>query len=90
MTTPIAARLDPRGLALLLVTVIGWGFNWPSMKLLLGVLPPFSMRVVCALLGISLLFAIAAVKGERLAVPRRVRARGWRVRRPSTGVTTLT
>ncbi|MFC3029014.1 MULTISPECIES: DMT family transporter [Roseomonadaceae] len=70
MTTPLAQRLDPRGLALLLVTVIGWGFNWPSMKLLLGVLPPFSMRVVCAVLGISLLFAIAAVKGERLAVPR--------------------
>ncbi|MGX9965856.1 DMT family transporter [Roseomonas sp. F4] len=70
MTIPLAQRLDPRGLLLLLVTVIGWGFNWPSMKLLLGVLPPFSMRVVCAVLGISLLFAIAAWRGEKLAVPR--------------------
>ncbi|MGK7863255.1 DMT family transporter [Falsiroseomonas sp. E2-1-a4] len=67
--TPRAA-LDPRGLALLLVTVVGWGLNWPAMKLLLLELPPFSMRLACAAIGITLLFAIARWKGEALAVPR--------------------
>lgn len=70
MTQAAAPRLDPRGLALLLVTVAGWGLNWPAMKFLLEVLPPFSMRVICAAIGISLLFAIARAKREALAVPR--------------------
>ncbi len=61
---------DPRGLALLLVTVMGWGFNWPAMKLLLAELPPFSMRVVCALVGIALLGGIALARRENLGIPR--------------------
>jgi drug/metabolite transporter (DMT)-like permease len=67
---PETARLDPRGLLLLLVTVSGWGLNWPAMKLLLAELPAFSMRVACALLGIALLFGIALARREALAVPR--------------------
>lgn len=65
-----AARPDPVGLLLLLATVTGWGFNWPAMKLLLVEVPPFSMRVICALVGIGLLAAIARWRGESLAVPR--------------------
>jgi drug/metabolite transporter (DMT)-like permease len=64
------ARPDPVGLLLLLATVTGWGFNWPAMKLLLVEVPPFSMRVVCAVVGIALLAAIAKAWGESLAVPR--------------------
>ena len=60
---------DPRGLAMLLATVMGWGFNWPAMKLLLAEVPPFTMRVVCAAIGIALLAAIALWRGERLGVP---------------------
>jgi drug/metabolite transporter (DMT)-like permease len=62
-------RPDPTGLLLLLVTVCGWGLNWPAMKVLLEEVPPFSMRVVCATIGVSLLFAIAARRGEVLSVP---------------------
>jgi drug/metabolite transporter (DMT)-like permease len=70
LSAPATARLDPRGLLLLLVTVFGWGVNWPAMKVLLAELPAFSMRVTCATLGVSLLFGIALARGEALAVPR--------------------
>ncbi|NKC29676.1 DMT family transporter [Roseomonas sp. BU-1] len=66
---PAAARPDPRGLLLLLVTVIGWGFNWPAMKLLLVELPPFSMRIACVVIGVALLLGIALARRERLGVP---------------------
>lgn len=39
------------------------------MKLLLEEVPPFSMRVACAVVGVSLLAAIAARRGESLGVP---------------------
>lgn len=64
------ARLDPTGLLLLLVTVIGWGLNWPATKLLLEEVPPFSIRVICAALGVALLGAIALRQREALSVPR--------------------
>jgi drug/metabolite transporter (DMT)-like permease len=67
-----ATRPDAAGLLLLLVTVVGWGFNWPAMKLLLVEVPPFSMRVACATVGVALLAAIAARGGESLGVPRAV------------------
>lgn len=70
MSTPARARLDPRGLLLLLVTVFGWGLNWPAMKLLLDEIPVLSMRAACATLGIALLFGIALARRESLAVPR--------------------
>ena len=60
---PVRQKLDPRGLALLLLTVVGWGLNWPAMKLLLADIPPFSMRAACACIGIVLLFGIARAKG---------------------------
>jgi drug/metabolite transporter (DMT)-like permease len=52
------------------VTVTGWGLNWPAMKLLLEEVPPFSMRVICAAVGVALLGAIALRQGEALSVPR--------------------
>ncbi|MGK7868538.1 DMT family transporter [Falsiroseomonas sp. E2-1-a20] len=64
------ARLDPRGLLLLLVTVFGWGLNWPAMKLLLAEIPVLSMRTACGALGIALLFGIALARRESLVVPR--------------------
>ena len=67
-----ATRPDAAGLLLLLVTVVGWGFNWQAMKLLLVEVPPFSMRVACATVGVALLAAIAARGGESLGVPRAV------------------
>jgi drug/metabolite transporter (DMT)-like permease len=69
---PIEARtprLDPTGLLLLLVTVVGWGLNWPAMKLLLEEVPPFTIRAISAAIGVALLAAIAAQRGEALGVP---------------------
>lgn len=66
------ARPDAVGLLLLLTTVVGWGMNWPAMKLLLEEVPPFSTRVLSAAVGVSLLAFIAARRGESLAVPRGV------------------
>jgi drug/metabolite transporter (DMT)-like permease len=60
------------GVLLLLATVAGWGLNWPAMKLLLAEIPPFSMRVACAAIGVSLLLAIAVARREALAVPARI------------------
>jgi len=64
------ARLDPLGLALLLLTVTGWGLNWPAMKVLLDELPPFSIRILSGSLGALVLLGVALWRGEALAVPR--------------------
>jgi len=40
------------------------------MKLLLAEVPPFSMRVACAAIGVSLLVAIALRRREAMGVPR--------------------
>ncbi len=71
------ARPDPTGLVLLLGSVLGWGMNWPAMKLLLAEVPVFSMRVVCGTIGVALLAAIALRRGEVLSVPRLQFPRLW-------------
>lgn len=75
MSAPVATRLDPAGLILLLGSVLGWGLNWPAMKVLLAEMPVFSMRSLCAAIGIGVLVLIAHRLGESLAVPRRVAPR---------------
>lgn len=57
------------GLLCLLVTAVGWGLNWPAIKVLLHEWPPLFARGtagVAAALGLALL---AAMRGQRLAVP---------------------
>src|SRR4051794_8252490 len=59
------------GLLCLLVTAVGWGLNWPVMKLLLREWPPLAARGtagIAAALGLALL---AVLRGERLAIPPR-------------------
>lgn len=63
------------GLLFLLVASIGWGLNWPALKMLLQEWPPLSARGasgVAAALGLALL---ARARGERLSVPRGMRGR---------------
>lgn len=68
---PAPSSQDRRiGLLCLLVTAVGWGLNWPVMKVLLREWPPLSARGwagVTAALGFALL---AGTRGEPLAVPR--------------------
>ena len=54
-----APRPDAAGLALLLATTIGWGLNWPAMKLLLAELPVLSTRAAGGGLGFAVLLAVA-------------------------------
>jgi drug/metabolite transporter (DMT)-like permease len=71
-----AAPGNPRvrlvGLACVVFTALGWGFNWPATKFLLTTCPPLSARGVSGLVAGAILFAVAASLGETLAVPRRL------------------
>jgi drug/metabolite transporter (DMT)-like permease len=54
----------------LVALTLGWGFNWPMIKLALTEMPLLSFRSVCLLGGATGLFAIAASAGLRLRPPR--------------------
>ena len=64
------ARADAAGLTLLLATTIGWGLNWPAMKLLLEELPVLTTRAAGGGLGFVILLAVALLLRESMAVPR--------------------
>ena len=64
------ARLAPAGLAFLAITSIGWGFNWPIVKFLLGFLPPMTLRGTTGVIGATLLAVLALLWGQTLHVPR--------------------
>jgi drug/metabolite transporter (DMT)-like permease len=65
-----AGRVRALGLVLLLATAVGWGFNWPVLKFLLGEWPPLFARGLAGVTAGVAIAAIAAARGERLAVPR--------------------
>lgn len=67
--------MTPRatGLLLLLFTALGWGSNWPLLKLLLGEMPPLAARSWAGLAAAAL-FASAALT---LRIPLRVPRRLW-------------
>jgi drug/metabolite transporter (DMT)-like permease len=70
---PIArARITPAGLMFLAITSIGWGFNWPATKFLLGELPPLTLRGLSGVVGALLLAALALVRRQSLVVPREI------------------
>src|SRR5712672_3186391 len=68
--TKARARLAPAGLVFLAITTIGWGFNWPITKYLLGQLPPLTLRGTTGVVGASLLALLAVWRGQNLRVPR--------------------
>ncbi len=67
MERPGFSRL---GLVLLALLALGWGFNWPIMKIVLRDVPPLTFRAVCLLLGGVGVLLIARVAGQSLTVPR--------------------
>jgi len=67
--TKARAHVAPAGLVFLAITSIGWGFNWPVIKYLLGELPPLTMRGVTGVIGAALLATLALVRGQSLKVP---------------------
>jgi drug/metabolite transporter (DMT)-like permease len=64
------AHITPAGLMFLAITSIGWGFNWPVTKFLLGELPPLTLRGTTGVVGASLLAALALMRSQSLRVPR--------------------
>src|SRR5882757_5244592 len=66
------ARIAPAGLMFLAITSVGWGFNWPATKFLLGELPPLTLRGVTGVLGALLLAALALVRGDSLKVAAQI------------------
>jgi drug/metabolite transporter (DMT)-like permease len=55
-----------------LIVLVGfaWGFNWVATRILLQSLPPLTIRALAIGLGAVVLFAGAALKGDRLIIPR--------------------
>ncbi len=70
-TQASAAAARRRGMVFMTVTTLGWGLNWPLMKMLLHHWPPLSARGWAGLVGALALASIARLRGESLAVPRR-------------------
>jgi drug/metabolite transporter (DMT)-like permease len=58
------------GVACVVFTALGWGFNWPATKFLLTECPPLSARGVAGFVAGLVLFGIALSLGETLFVPR--------------------
>jgi drug/metabolite transporter (DMT)-like permease len=72
MTLQKPAHITPAGLMFLAITSVGWGFNWPVTKYLLGELPPLTLRGTTGVVGACLLAGLAILSGQSLRVPRNV------------------
>lgn len=72
-----SAGLPPQGLLLLAALALGWGLNWPVMKIVLQDIPPLFFRGSCLLLGGLGVLALAR-RQQSLAIPSRYwRQLGW-------------
>jgi drug/metabolite transporter (DMT)-like permease len=58
------------GLVFLLITSLGWGFNWPATKYLLSELPPLTLRGLTGLAGAVLLAVLVVGTRQSLRVER--------------------
>ena len=67
---PAAVHTFPPHLLWLLVGLtLGWGFNWPAMKVTVSEMRPMHFRTVCLLAGAAGLFAFALAGRLRIRVP---------------------
>lgn len=60
------------GLIFLIITSVGWGLNYPLIKILLREWPPLAARGTAGLLAAAGLMLVAALRRESLKVPRAV------------------
>ncbi|MEO8039431.1 MAG: DMT family transporter [Betaproteobacteria bacterium] len=61
----------PRSTWLLLaILTLGWGMNWPMIKMGLTDIPVWTFRAACVAAGATGLLSIARFNGMRIAVPR--------------------
>src|SRR6266849_6484363 len=59
----------PSILALVVLLALGWGVNWPIMKMVMAEMPPLHFRVLCLGVGAAGLFAIARANRLPIRVP---------------------
>lgn len=64
-----ATHIPRTGLVLLGLLSIGWGFNWPIMKVVIAEIPRWIFRGDSILLASVGLFGIAWFSGQSLKVP---------------------
>lgn len=65
-----AYALPPSIFALVVLLALGWGFNWPVMKIVTLELAPLHFRSLCLVVGAIGLFAIARVNRLPIRVPK--------------------
>ncbi|WP_119420831.1 DMT family transporter [Desertibaculum subflavum] len=73
-TTTLAsppATLRAADLGLLALLTLGWGANWPIMKVALEGFPLWTFRALCVIAGAVGLLGIALATRQRVALPRR-------------------
>jgi drug/metabolite transporter (DMT)-like permease len=70
---PSVHTFPPHLLGLLIGLTLGWGFNWPAMKLAVREMAPMHFRTICLLAGAGGLFGFA-LTGR---LPMRVPAGQW-------------
>lgn len=63
-------RAGPGDLALIVLIGVFWGLNWPAVKILVGEIPPFTLRAVGFVAAAAVLAAVARACGE-VVMPRR-------------------
>src|SRR5713101_3603831 len=59
----------PSIIALVVLLALGWGVNWPIMKVVMAEMPPLHFRVLCLGVGAAGLFAIARANRLPIRVP---------------------
>ena len=64
------SRARALDLTLVLLISVCWGLNWPSVKIVLSQIPPWTLRSIGFAVGAAVLFAFARLRGESLAIPR--------------------
>ncbi|HSD37714.1 MAG TPA: EamA family transporter [Rhodocyclaceae bacterium] len=79
-TNPNSERLSREGILLLIGLAIGWGFNWPIMKVIVAEVPPLTFRGLCLIIGGLGVLGLARLSGFAIAIPRGRWAQvGWLV-----------
>ncbi len=62
--------LPPSIIVLVVLLALGWGSNWPLMKVVMTEMAPLHFRVLCLIAGAAGLFAIARANRLPIRVPR--------------------
>jgi len=68
--TPPPHTFPPHLVGLLIGLTLGWGFNWPMMKIALAEIEPMHFRTLCLLFGAAGLLTIARMNGLPVRIPK--------------------